>query len=228
MDLIFIALVDIKPGHDEQAYKILEELKGEGAVTPLLIGRIFEGADVLLLIHSDDMEALDDYVINNVRNLVATEELVVIPIYEFTLLPSFDSVVELESEQADVPSEEGSGETLPESDELLLFMVRFDIESGMDREVHRVMLSVQHEDDAVIPLMTGHTFHSKEFDLLLFFLSRDLDSAWEFSKILRAVNGVRDTDLRLIAHFEALVSLEHFRKFASSGGNPRYGGEKYE
>ena len=226
--MIFITIVDIKPGQDEQAYEVLQELKVDSTVTPLLIGRTFEEADIILLLHSDDMEVLDDYVIENVRNLVATEELVVIPIYEFTLLPSFDSVVELESEQTDMPPERGPGEALSEFGELLLFIVRFDVASGMDREVHRAILSIQPEDDTLMPLMSGHTFHSKEFDLLLFFLSKDIESTWEFSKILRAVNGVRDTDLSLIAHFEALVPLEQFRKLASSGRTLELGRKEHE
>ena len=90
------------------------------------------------------------------------------------------------------------------------------------------MLSIQQESDDVIPLMSGHTFHSKEFDLLLFFLSKDIESAWEFSKILRAVKGVRDTELSLIAHFEALVPLEQFRKLASSGRTLERGRKEHE
>ena len=58
------------------------ELKGDGVVTPLLIGRIFEESDIILLLHSDDLEALDDYLIKNVRKTEATQELVVVPIYE--------------------------------------------------------------------------------------------------------------------------------------------------
>jgi len=211
--MIFIALVDVKPGQDEEAYRVLERLKGDGAVTPLLIGRTFEEADILLLLHSGEMEALDDYVIENVRNMVATEELVVIPVYEFTLLPDFDSVVELGSRHTD----ERPGEAFSESGELLLFMTRLDVASGMDQEVHHAILSIQHEGTDVVPLMSGHTFHSAEFDLVFFFLSKDLESAWEFGKFIRGINGVRDTDLSLIAHFEALVSLGEFRRLASSG-----------
>jgi len=212
-ELIFIAIVDVKVGQDEQAYGVLEKLRGDGVVTPLLIGRTFEGADVLLLFHSEEMEALDDYLIENVRSMVATEELVVIPVYEFTLLPSFDSVVELES----VHLEERSGEAFSGSGESLLFMARLDVSSGMDQEVHCAILSIQHEGEDVIPLMSGHTFHSAEFDLVFFFLSKDLESAWGFGKFIRGINGVKDTDLSLIAHFEALVSLGEFRRLASSG-----------
>jgi len=226
--LIFIAFVDIKPGQDEHAYKVLEELKGDGAVTPLLIGRIFEESDIILLLHSDEMEALDDYVIKHVRNLAAAEELVVIPIYEFTLLPSFDSVVELESEQTDVRPEEPPGGALSESGDLLLFMARIDVAPGMDREVHHAMVSIQPEEGSVISLMTGHTFHSKEFDLVLFFLSRDLEAAWEFGKLLRSIEGVWDTELCLIAHFEAMVPLEQFRKLASIGRTLDRGRKEHE
>lgn len=215
--MIFVTFVDIKPGQDEQAYEVLEELKGDGVVTPLLIGRTLAGADILLLLHSDKMEALDDYLIRNVRNLVAAEELVVIPVYEFALLPPFDSVVELGSEQTDVGPEEGSGEVIPEGGELLFLMTRVDIAPGMDREVYQAMLSIHEEGEGITPLMTGHTFHSKEFDLLLFFLSGDLEGVWEFVKLIRAINGVRDTHLDLFAHFEALVPLEQFRELVSSG-----------
>jgi len=209
-------MIDIKPGQDEHAYGVLEELKGDGAVTPILIGRIFEESDIILLLHSDNLEALDDYVIKNVRNLVAAEELVIVPIYEFTLLPSFDSVVEIGEESAEkVEAEAPAGEPAM-ADELLMIMARVDVAPRMDKAVHDAVVSLT-KDDGVMPLMAGHTFHSKEFDLVLFFLSRDLEAAWEFGKLLRSIEGVWDTELCLIAHFEALVPLERFREFASRG-----------
>ncbi len=214
--MIFIVIVDIKPGHDDQAYGVMEELKGDGVVTPLLIGRIFEEADVLLLLHSDSLEALDDYLIGNVRNIEASEELVVVPIYEFALLPSFASVVEIGKEPAETAPEETLVTGPSEADELLMIMARVDVAPGMDRAVRDAMVSLD-EEDGVIPLMAGHTFHSKEFDLVLFFLSRDLESAWELGKHIRSIEGVWDTDFSLIAHFEAMVPLERFREFASSG-----------
>jgi hypothetical protein len=213
--LIFITLVDIKPGLDDEAYGVLEGLKGEGGVTPLLIGRIFEEADILLLLHSDELEALDDYLIVNVRGLPAAEELVVVPIYEFVLLPSFDSVVEIEGSAA-----EGPIEALAEPEELLMFMARVDVAPGMDRGVHRAVASLRPEDSDVIPLMAGHTFHSKEFDLVLFFLANSLEAAWEFGKQLRALDGVWDTYFSLVAHFEAMVPLYRFREYASRGRAP--------
>ncbi|MFB0558466.1 MAG: hypothetical protein ACETVY_05040 [Candidatus Bathyarchaeia archaeon] len=213
--MIFITLVDIKPGLDEEAYATLGELGREDSVTPLLIGRIFEGSDILLLLHSDDLEDLDDYLIRNVRRTAAAEELVVIPIYEFTLLPSFDSVVEIGEEPAEVTTEEAPFEDPAEADELLMFMARVDVAPRMDREVHKAVASLR-QGEGVIPLMAGHTFHSKEFDIVLFFLSGDLESAWEFGKRLRSIEGVWDTDFSLIAHFEAMVPLEKFREFVSS------------
>jgi len=69
----------------------------------------------------------------------------------------------------------------------------------------------------VVPLMTGHTFHSKEFDLVLFFLARDLEAAWEYGKQIRAIDGVWDTRFSVIAHFEPLVPLERFREYAVGG-----------
>jgi hypothetical protein len=63
--------------------------------------------------------------------------------------------------------------------------------------------------------MAGHTFHSKEFDSLLFYLSKNLESVWEFSKILRSIEGIRDTDSSIIAHFEALTPLKNFKDYAS-------------
>jgi hypothetical protein len=214
--LIFIALVDIKPGLDEEAYTNLDGLKGEGAVTPLLIGRIFESSDILLLLHSDDLEALDDYLIRNVRMTAAAEELVVVPIYEFALLPSFDSVVEIGEEPGEATQEEPTVAGPTGTEELLMFMARIDVAPAMDRDVHKAVVSLGRED-GVIPLMAGHTFHSKEFDLVLFFLSGDLEAAWEFGKRLRAIEGVWDTYFSLIAHFEAMVPLERFREYAASG-----------
>ena len=216
--MIFIALLDIKPGNDDSAYEATAELKGDGTITPLLIGRIFEESDIILLLHSDDLEALDDYLIKNVRKTKTTQELVVIPIYEFTLLPSFDSVVEIGEKPAEeTPAEAPAGETAW-GDELLMIMARIDVAPGMDRAVHSTVASLT-EDSGVIPLIAGHTFHSKEFDLVLFFLSRDLEAAWTFGKLLRSIEGVWDTDFSIIAHFEPLVPLERFREFAS-GGRP--------
>jgi len=212
--LIFIALVDIKPGLDEEAYDALEGLVGDGVVTPLLVGRIFEGSDVILLLHSDELEALDDYLIDNVRKMPAAEELVVVPIYEFTLLPAFDSVVELEAVPADAVQDEAPAWDIAETDEMLMFMARVDVAPGMDREVHEAVASLR-EEEAVVPLMTGHTFHSKEFDQVLFFLSEDLEGAWRLNKRLRAIDGVWDTYVSLIAHFEAMVPLEQFQGFTS-------------
>jgi hypothetical protein len=213
--LIFITLIDIKPGFDDETYEALERLKGDGGVTPLLIGRIFEEADILLLLHSDELEALDDYLINNVRELTAAEELIVVPIYEFVLLPSFDSVVEIERSADESPAEDPI-EAPTEPEELLMFMARIDIAPGMDRSVHRAVVSLRPEDSDVIPLMAGHTFHSKEFDLVLFFLANSLEAAWEFGKRLRALDGVWDTYFALLAHFEAMVPLWRFREYASS------------
>ena len=214
--MIFIALLDIKPGNDDSAYEATAELKGDDTITPLLIGRIFEESDIILLLHSDDLEALDDYLIKNVRKTKATQELVVIPIYEFTLLPSFDSVVEIDEEPAEEAPAEAPVGGQAWGDELLMVMARIDVAPGMDRAVHSTVVSLT-EDSGVIPLMAGHTFHSKEFDLVLFFLSRDLEAAWTFGKLLRSIEGVWDTEFRVIAHFEPLVSLERFREFASSG-----------
>ena len=214
--MIFIVIVDIKPGQDDRAYEVMEELEGDGVVTPLLIGRIFEESDVLLLLHSDVLEALDDYLITNVRNTEAAEELVVVPIYEFALLPSFDSVVEVGEEPVETAPEEALLGSPSDSEELLMLMARVDVAPGKDRAVRDAVVSLG-EGPGVIPLMAGHTFHSKEFDLVLFFLSRDLEAAWEFGKLLRSIDGVWDTDFSIMAHFEAMVPVERFRDFASSG-----------
>lgn len=213
--MFFIALVDIKPGWDEEAYSKLEELKKNDFVTPLLIGRTLEAADILLLLWSERLEAMDDYMIENVRSLVSTEELVLIPIYEFTLLPSFESVIELESEDEISTPEEGLDEFYDESSEMTLIMVRFDVTPGMDREVHNKITLLEHRENDIVPLMAGHTFHSKEFDSLLFYLSKNLESMWEFSKTLRSIAGIRDTDSSVIAHFEALTPLKNFKDYAS-------------
>ncbi len=144
------------------------------------------------------------------RKTEATQELVVVPIYEFALLPSFDSVVEM-GEAPEAPVGEQAWE-----DELLMVMARIDVAPRMDKAVYDAVVALT-KDDGVIPLMAGHTFHSKEFDLVLFFLSRDLEAAWEFGKLLRSIEGVWDTDFSIIAHFEPMVPLEQFREFASSG-----------
>jgi hypothetical protein len=213
--LFFIAIVDINPGWDEETYSKLEELKEDSLVTPLLIGRTLETADILLLLWSERLEAMDDYLIMNVRSLASTEELVLIPIYEFTLLPSFESVVELESEDEKSTPEEEMDEFYDESSEMMLILVRFDITPGMDREVHNKITLLEHQENDIIPLMAGHTFHSKEFDSLLFYLSNNLESVWEFSKTLRSIEGIRDTDSSIIAHFEALAPLKDFKEYAS-------------
>ncbi|MDH5449456.1 MAG: hypothetical protein OEX77_00965 [Candidatus Bathyarchaeota archaeon] len=203
--MIFITICDVKPGQDEVVYNKMEKLGSDGAVTPLVVGRLFEGADVMLLLHSADMESLDDFLINNVRSVKDIQELVVVPIYEFRLLSSFDFMVEPEEE---------TETTSFESQELLFFMAKIDVAPTRDRTVYKRILSIEPTEEA-IPLMTGHTFHSKEFDLVLLFLAKNLESAWEFVKTLRAIDGVWDTEVNLLAHFEGLVTLERFKKLAS-------------
>jgi hypothetical protein len=184
----------------------MEKLRSSGVVTPLVIGRLFEGADVMLLLHSADMESLDDYLVENVRSIMDIQELVVVPIYEFKLLSSFDFMVE--------PEQEGTGTTPLESEELLFFMAKIDVAPTKDRAVYERVLSIEPKDETV-PLMTGHTFHSKDFDLVIFFLAKSLESAWEFVKTLRIIDGVWDTEANLIAHFEGLVTLKRFKKLVS-------------
>lgn len=207
-ELIFITICDVKPGEDEAVYRQMEKLRSSGVVTPLVIGRLFEGADVMLLLHSTDMESLDDYLIKNVRNIMNIQELIVVPIYEFKLLSSFDFMVEPAAE------EEGTETTPSEPEELLFFMAKIDVAPTKDRAVYKRILSIEPTDEAV-PLMTGHTFHSKDFDLVLFFLAKSLEGAWEFVKTLRVIDGVWDTEVNLIAHFEGLVTLKRFRELVS-------------
>ena len=92
--MIFISIIDVKTGLDEEAYTEIESLGPNNGVTPLLIGRIFEESDILILLHSENLESVDDYLIKYVRKSEAAEELTLIPIYDFSLLPSFDSVTE--------------------------------------------------------------------------------------------------------------------------------------
>ena len=94
---------------------------------------------------------------------------------------------------------------------MLFFMAKIDIEPTKDRVVYKRILSIKPTDET-IPLMTGHTFHSKEFDSVLFFLAKSLDNAWEFVKTLRAIDGVLDTEVSFIAHFEGFVPLKRFKE----------------
>lgn len=181
-------------------------------VTPLVIGRLFEGADIMLLLHSADMESLDDYLVENVRTITDIQELIVVPIYEFKLLSSFDFMVEPEPE---------APETTPsETEDLLFFMAKIDVAPTKDRAVYERVSSIKPTDYS-IPLMAGHTFHSKDFDLILLFLAKDLKSGWEFVKALRAIDGVWDTDVNLVAHFEGLVSLKRFKELVSAQAQRR-------
>ena len=205
-ELIFVTICDVKPGQDEIVYSQMEKLRSSGVVTPLVIGRLFEGADVMLLLHSADMESLDDYLIKNVRNITDIQELVVVPIYEFKLLSSFNFMVE--------PEQEGTETTPSEPEELLFFMTKIDVAPTKDHAVYKRILSIEPTDETA-PLMTGHTFHSKDFDLVLFFLAKSLESAWEFVKTLRIIDGVWDTEVNLIAHFEGLVTLKRFKELIS-------------
>jgi len=209
--MIFISLIDTKTGLDEEAYKDIESLVPDKGVTPLLVGRIFEESDVLLLLHSDNLTAVDDYLIQHVRKSEAAQELTLIPVYEFRLLPSFDSVSELDQEMA--PVGESSEEYGP-GDELLMIMLRIDVAPTMDLPVQGEVFNVQGNEQ-IIPLMAGHTFHSKEFDVVLFFLAHSLEATWDFVKNIRSIEGVWDTKIGIIAHFEAMVPLEEFREYAA-------------
>ncbi len=210
--MIFISLIDTKTGLDEEGYKDVEALVPDKGVTPLLIGRVFEESDVLLLLHSDNLVDVDDYLIQHVRKSEAAQELTLIPIYEFRLLPSFDSVSELDQEMAPVgESSEGYGP----GDELLMMMLNIDVAPTMDIPVQEEVFEVQG-NERIIPLMAGHTFHSKEFDVVLFFLAYSLEAAWDFVKHIRSIEGVWDTKLGILAHFEAKVPLEEFREYAAT------------
>ncbi len=204
--MIFIAICDVKSGRDEAAYSQLEKLRSDRGVTPLVIGRLFEEADVLLILHSVDIECLDDYLIKRVRSIPDVQELVVVPIYEFKLLSSFDFMIDSEHKVA-VPFSS-------EPEELLFFITKIDVAPTKDRAVYKHILSIESTDDT-LPLMTGHTFHSKEFDIALFFLAKSLESAWGFVKSLRTADGVLDTEVSLIAHFEGLTPLKRFRELTA-------------
>jgi hypothetical protein len=210
--MIFISLIDTKTGLDEEGYKDVESLVPDKGVTPLLVGRVFEESDVLLLLHSDNMVDVDDYLIQHVRKSEAAQELTLIPIYEFRLLPSFDSVSELDQEMAPVGE---SSEDYGLGDELLMMMLKIDVAPTMDKAVQGEVFDVQG-NEKIIPLMAGHTFHSKEFDVVLFFLAYSLEAAWDFVKHIRSIEGVWDTVLGIMAHFESMVPLEEFREYASN------------
>ena len=210
--MIFISLIDTKTGLDEEGYKEVESLVPDKGVTPLLIGRVFEESDVLLLLHSDNLVDVDDYLIQHVRKSEAAQELTLIPIYEFRLLPSFDSVSELDQEMAPVGD---SPEDLGLGDELLMMMLKIDVAPTMDKAVQGEVFDVQG-NERIIPLMAGHTFHSKEFDVVLFFLAYSLDAAWDFVKHIRSIEGVWDTVLGIMAHFESMVPLKEFREYAAN------------
>ena len=119
-------------------------------------------------------------------------------------------MIDLSEDTSQAELEEHPFQELSEVEDLLMIMARIDVAPRMDRSVHDSVTSLS-KNDSVIPLMAGHTFHSKEFDLVLFFLTKNLESAWEYGKILRSIEGVWDTELGLIAHFEGLVPLEKFR-----------------
>ena len=207
-DLFFITVCDVKSGRDEAAYSQMEKLRSNGSVTPLVVGRLFQEADIMLLLHSTEMEALDDYLIKNVRSIEDIQELIVVPIYEFKLLSSFDFMTEPE------PKTEGTSLTSYEPEELLFFMAKLDVAPTKDLAVYQRISSIEPTSD-VIPIMMGHTFHSKEFDMVIFFLAKSLEGAWEFVKVLRVIDGVWDTDVDLMAHFEGLVALKRFKELAS-------------
>jgi hypothetical protein len=207
--MISISLIDVKTGLDEEAYTEIESLGPDNGVTPLLIGRIFEESDILILLHSENLESVDDYLIKYVRKSEAAQELTLIPIYDFSLLPSFDSVTD--PTQEPIHERELSDEYDP-GEELLMIMVNVNVAPTKDRYVHDKILNIQGKEN-IIPLMTGRTFHSKEFDIVLFFLTYNLEAAWDFGKYLRSIDGVWDTKLGIIAHFESMVPLEKFREY---------------
>jgi hypothetical protein len=213
--LIFISLVDVKSGLDEEAYSEIESLGPDEGVTPLLVGRIFEESDILLLLHSNDLTTIDDYLIEHVRKSEAAQELTLIPIYEFKLLPAFEAVTELNQEIISEEEAQGPIDDSASDEEFLMIMAKIDVAPTMDKHVQKTLFNIEGNEQ-IIPLMAGHTFHSQEFDVVLFFLTYSLDAAWEYVKYIRTIDGVWDTSLGLLAHFEALVPLEDFRKYASN------------
>jgi len=171
-------------------------------------------------LHSAKLESLDDYLIKNVRSIRDVQELVVVPIYEFKLLSSFNFMIEAEKEGAKTTA-------LEPPEELLFFMARIDVAPTRDRAVYELILSIEPTDET-IPLMNGYTFHSKEFDQVLFFLAKSLESAWEFVKALRVIDGVWDTEVNLIAHFEGMATLNQFKKLVSTYARGRRRGQEGE
>jgi hypothetical protein len=210
--LICISLIDVKTGHDEEAYIAMEKLAPDEGVTPLLVGRVFEESDILLLLHSDTLTRVDDYLIKHVRNTQAAQDLTLVPIYEFSLLPYFDSVTDLNQEPF---HDESSDDYDVDEDDLLMIMLNIDVAPTMDKEVQEKIFKI-HREEKIIPLMAGHTFHSKEYDVVLFFLANNLEATWEYVKKIRTIEGVWDTKIGILAHFEAMVPIEKFREYAVS------------
>jgi hypothetical protein len=194
---LFMAVCDVEAGSDKLAYeRLLENLEKTESVMPLFIGQIFETADLEIMIQAKDVESLNDFILQRIRSIKEIREIMVYPITSFKGLAQFSL--------ADFQSSYSAQDTAVE---FPLFTVKLDIEPTKDIEVYQE-LSKLTMSDTVLPAFLGYTFQQADFDIGFYFFAMDVQSAWDFIMILREIDGIWDTDIRVVTRIKSLVSAK--------------------
>jgi len=192
-----MAVCDVEAGYDKLAYELLlKNLSRTEHVVPLLIGQIFESADLEIMIQADDVDLLNDYILQRIRSIKELREIMVYPITSFKGLAKFS----LADFKDSYPDQE-------KAVEFPLFTVKLDIAPTKDTEVYQE-LSKTSMSDTVLPAFLGYTFQQADFDIGFYFFAMDIQSAWDFVQNIRGIEGVWDTDIRVVTRIKSLVSAQ--------------------
>ena len=62
--------------------------------------------------------------------------------------------------------------------------------------------------DTILPAFLGYTFQQADFDIGFYFFAMDIQSAWDFIMRLREIDGIWDTDIRVVTRIKSLVSAK--------------------
>ncbi|MHA2060914.1 MAG: hypothetical protein ACW963_01295, partial [Candidatus Sifarchaeia archaeon] len=194
---LFMAVCDVEAGSDKLAYELLlENLERTESVMPLFIGQIFETADLEIMIQAKDVESLNDFILKRIRSIKEIREIMVYPITSFKGLAQF-SLADFQSSYSDQDT----------AVEFPLFTVKLDIEPTKDIEVYQELSKITMSD-TVLPAFLGYTFQQADFDIGFYFFAMDIQSSWDFIMRLREIDGIWDTDIRVVTRIKSLVSAK--------------------
>lgn len=194
---LFMAVCDVEAGSDKLAYeRLLQNLERTESVMPLFVGQIFETADLEIMIQAVDVESLNDFILERIRSIKEIREIMVYPITSFKGLAQF-SLADFQSSY----SAQDAAVEFP------LFAVKLDIEPTKDVEVYQELSKITMSD-TVLPAFLGYTFQQADFDIGFYFFAMDVQSAWDFIMRLREIDGIWDTEIKVVTRIKSLVSAK--------------------